>query len=176
MQAYDAATAQGPELSVTSFVLDDNTVRGPIMCIAGRLQSAPPKCGGPGIAGLDWADVDDVTELAGQRYGDFSLTGTWDGDKQVLTLTRAPVPAAPVASLRPGGVPDGPVPDPETLASIMSDYENKVGTRNGLVHAGNVEGHPIVIVMYDDGTLQAQADRQYGNGVVEITSALQPVG
>ena len=30
-------------------------------------------------------------------------------------------------------------------------------------------------VLYDDGSLQAWADGEYGEGRVEITSALQPV-
>lgn len=61
------------------------------LCLGGVAESLPPRCGGPELIGWDWADHDgDYEEVAEVRWGDFKVTGTFDGTD--LTVTDA-VPA-----------------------------------------------------------------------------------
>ena len=70
-------------------ILDDGD--GPELC-HGVLQSLPPQCGGPPVIGWSWADHQgEFEEAAGVRWGEFAVTGTFDGAE--FTVTRA-VPAA----------------------------------------------------------------------------------
>lgn len=71
-------------------VLDDG--KGAEACLGGVLTSLPPQCGGPKLVGWDWADHEgDFEEAAGTRWGEFVLTGTFDGRSIAVTDV---VPAA----------------------------------------------------------------------------------
>ena len=63
---------------------------GPQLCLGGVQESLPPQCGGPDIVGWDWGDVDDEESVSGVTWGEYSVTGTWDGER--LTLTEKPAP------------------------------------------------------------------------------------
>jgi hypothetical protein len=41
--------------------------------------------------------------------------------------------------------------------------------------AGNIDNVVHLTIVYDDGSLQRRLDEQYGEGVVDVSSALQPV-
>lgn len=69
-------------------VLDNGT--GPQLCSA-VMDSYPPQCQGAPLAGWDWAAHPEHEEASGTRWGDFALTGTFDGT--TLTVTDA-IPAA----------------------------------------------------------------------------------
>ena len=45
----------------------------------------------------------------------------------------------------------------------------------GAQGAYGADGHVLVDVTYDDGSLQAWADEEYGENVVIVTSALVPL-
>lgn len=81
-------------------VLDDGD--GAELCVGGQLDSLPPQCGGPGLVGWDWADHRGDFEESGQvRWGEFVVTGTFDGtDVTPAEVVPAaewdePAPAAP---------------------------------------------------------------------------------
>ncbi len=58
------------------------------LCLGGVAESLPPQCGGPELIGWDWTDHDgDYEHVAGVRWGDFKVTGTFDGTD--LTVTDA---------------------------------------------------------------------------------------
>ena len=59
------------------------------------------------------------------------------------------------------------------LIRIQDQYDDVAGVlvTDSDVIAGKVQ----IEVVWDDGTLQREADERYGDGLVEITSALQPV-
>lgn len=63
---------------------------GPQLCLGGVQQSLPPQCGGPDLVGWDWDEVDDEESVSGVTWGEYSVTGTWDGER--LTLTEKPGP------------------------------------------------------------------------------------
>lgn len=59
-------------------VLDDG--EGAELCLGGTLDSLPPQCGGPRLLGWDWADHEgDFEDVSGTRWGEFAVTGTFDG-------------------------------------------------------------------------------------------------
>jgi hypothetical protein len=59
-------------------VLDDGD--GAELCLGAVATSNPPQCGGPPLVGWDWADHQgDFESGAGVRWGDFMVTGTFDG-------------------------------------------------------------------------------------------------
>ncbi len=70
-------------------VMDTGT---PELCLGGVMDSYPPQCSGPAIAGWDWADHGGMFERQGKvRWGSFAVTGTFDGE--TFTYESA-VPAA----------------------------------------------------------------------------------
>ncbi len=72
----------------------------PELCLGAILDSLPPQCGGPRIVGWDWKDVEGEQAAGGTTWGDFHVTGTFDG--QVFTLLEAGPP-------RPWGAVDHPI-------------------------------------------------------------------
>lgn len=90
-------------------VLED-PMHGPQLCFA-VAQSLPPQCGGPDILGWDWTGLG-AESASGTTWGDYVVTGTWDGT--ALTLTEPPHPATDAD--RPTS-PDtdfsSPCPEPE---------------------------------------------------------------
>lgn len=89
----------------TFTVLEDGS-HGPQLCDA-VMESYPPQCSGPDVSGLDWAELPDGSyeSADGTTWGEFTVTGTWDG--QGLTLTETP--EAPPVPL-PGPEEPAPVP------------------------------------------------------------------
>lgn len=69
-------------------VLDDGD--GPELCLGGVAESYPPQCGGPALTDFGWGDVG-FEEASGVRWGQYALTGTYDGT--AFTVTDA-IPAA----------------------------------------------------------------------------------
>jgi hypothetical protein len=144
----------------------------PELCLGPVAESYPPQCGGPPMAGWDWADhAGDFDRQGEVRWGMFAVTGTFDG--ATFTVTGA-VPAdrhdgGPVA---PPRLPDPAVDlDGDELAEIA---ERLGGDLPGAQGAYVADGHVLVDVVHDDGSLQDWADEQYGDGVVVVTSALVP--
>jgi hypothetical protein len=69
-------------------VLDDGD--GPELCLGGVAESYPPQCGGPALEDFDFGDVG-AEQAAGVTWGQYALTGTFDGT--TFTVTDA-IPAA----------------------------------------------------------------------------------
>jgi hypothetical protein len=61
---------------------------GPELCLGGVMTSMPPQCGGPAIVNWTWAEHrGDFEDANGVRWGEFGVTGTFDG--AAFTVTRA---------------------------------------------------------------------------------------
>lgn len=69
-------------------VLDDGS--GPQLCTF-VAKSMPPQCSGTPLADWDWAEHAEHQAVSGTTWGDFALTGTFDGT--TFTVTEA-IPAA----------------------------------------------------------------------------------
>jgi hypothetical protein len=91
-------SAEDIEYSASATVLASPD-HGPQLCLGGVALSLPPQCGGPDIVGWDWNTVAGEETANGTTWGDYKVTGTYDGRR--LTLTRNPGP--PDA---PKGMPD----------------------------------------------------------------------
>ena len=150
-------------------VLDDGD--GPEACLGPVAESYPPQCGGPPIKGWDWKDQlpDTYQEASGVTWGQYGVTGRWDGE--VLTLTRAvPAPQVqpPVDEPVPPPAPEDPA-DPATLERIVRELGRDLpGAQSAYV----ADGRAHVDVVYDDGSLQDWADRTYGAETVVVSSML----
>ncbi len=138
---------------VTVIEREDST--GPQMCVGVTLTTYPPTCGGPALIGWDWDEhLGDYTSFGGgvvrgrmippeQRFGDFLLTGTFDGI--ALTVTSA----LPAREFVNPGVPasdmhdfDTPCPEPDGGWRVLD--QDKVSQRRmsrTLDIAAQLSGH-----------------------------------
>jgi hypothetical protein len=169
----EVPAADGPVRTRDLAIVMDRGDGPPELCLGPVAESYPPQCGGPPIEGWDWSVEQRHHEQQGRvRWGSFSVTGTWDGE--TFTVTDA-VPAALYSPVAPGEtVP--PTPQQQyseaELAAIAEEVGAGLGGAQG-AYAG--EGHVFVDVTCDDGSLQAWADRRYGQDVVLVASALLDV-
>jgi hypothetical protein len=146
----------------------------PELCLGPVAESYPPQCHGVPLADWDWADVEGTYEQSGStRWGENAVTGTFDGD--TLTVTRV-VPAAaydPAAPSPPVGTGDAGSFGPKE-AAIQAKLEKD--PLPGTLTVSPAIDAIVVEVVYDDGSLQAWADRGFGGGAVRVLSALVPAG
>ncbi len=71
------------------------------LCLGGVAESFPPQCSGLPMTGWDWAEHREHDEAGGVRWGEFALTGTFDGTTFAVT------------EATPGAEAEQPEPDPE---------------------------------------------------------------
>lgn len=176
------ATDDGGDPMPTAIPAAPGTVhtRGPVMvmdtgspelCLGPVAESWPPQCGGPPIAGWDWADHNDMYESQGAtRWGSFAVTGEWDG----TTFTyESAVPGA-LYDVRAEEPPTYPTPSVELSQAEREEIAAEVGRELPGAQGAYADdtGHVLVDVIYDDRSLQDWADRTYGDGVVVVTSML----
>jgi len=169
-----AAVPSGPVRTANlATVMDTGS---PELCLGPVAESYPPQCGGPALVGWDWADHEGTFDKQGDvRWGTYALTGTWDGTSFTATeaITGALYdPAMPKPTPTP--TPATAYPDPE-LERIATELQAAPGVLGAYGGSGS-DGHVLVDVYYDDGTLQDWADTAYGAGVVVVTSALVDAG
>jgi hypothetical protein len=147
-------------------VMDTGT---PEACLGPVAESYPPQCSGPELVDWDWADQRGMFEEESDvRWGQFALTGTWDGTR--LAATEA-IPAA-LYDARPTEDPSYPEPakhlDEAGLEKVRGEVEDLPGAQGAYVDGPRV----LVDVTYDDGSVQDWADTAYGEGVVVVHSML----
>ena len=181
----DPAGSSGDSTMPTSVPAADGPVRtrnlatvmdtgDPELCLGAVAESYPPQCGGLPMAGWAWKDYDGVFDREGDiRWGMFAVSGTFDGT--TFTVTDA-IPAAlydPAMTEEPSyPAPATGYPDAELEAISETLGTDLPGAQGAYV----TDGHVLVDVTYDDGSLQEWADEEYGGDVVIVTSALVPVG
>jgi hypothetical protein len=64
---------------------------GPELCFD-VMQSLPPQCSGIPLLGWDWAQVDGEESANGSTWGEYAVTGRWDGSALTVTERDAPPP------------------------------------------------------------------------------------
>jgi hypothetical protein len=141
----------------------------PELCLGPVAESYPPQCGGPALEGWSWAEHEGDYDQAGDvRWGVFSVTGTFDGTTFTVSSVRpddGAVLGDSVGELPPAA--EDP-PSPDELGRIA----DQVRTLGGAVGAYATGKRVRVDVPYDDGSLQAWVDAEYGAGVVAVVSVL----
>lgn len=58
---------------------------GPQLCLRGVADSLPPQCGGLPPIGWDWAPVDGEEDASGTTWGEYTVTGRYDGTTRTVT-------------------------------------------------------------------------------------------
>lgn len=148
-----------------------DTGDGPELCLGAVAESFPPQCSGPAIAGWGWqAQAPNFDKQGEVRWGTFAVTGTWDG----TTFTVSD--AIPGALYDPAPTVPAELPNPSrdldqaALEAIGAEVQDDLP---GVLTAfPDQEGHLLVDVTYDDGSLQDYVDATYGDGVVVVSGAL----
>lgn len=140
----------------------------PELCLGPVAESWPPQCGGPALVGWDWAEHEgDYDQQGDVRWGVFSVTGTWDGTTFTASAAEAPEPGAVPPAEEP---PAAPTVDLST--DDLGEIADEVRTLGGATGAYADDERVWVDVPYDDGSLQAWVDEEYGDRVVVVTAAL----
>jgi hypothetical protein len=159
-------------------VLDDGE-QGPQLCGA-VMESYPPQCGGPDVAGWDW-DAVAHEDAQGVRWGDYLVTGTFDGE--TFTLTEDPVPTDEI-DLSDYPELEPVEPDVEEPAEPMSEAEldqvfNEVHERFPKLLVGGWvdEQHGVVMlsVLAVTPDLASFVESEYPEGTVVASPMLRPV-
>lgn len=154
---------------VTATVLEDGK-HGPQLCGA-VAESLPPQCGGPDIIGWDWETVPSES-AAGTRWGDYTMVGTWDGERFTL-----------VEPARPAGEQDPVTPEaPDWLTDLsvreLQDIQRRLHEDFELVFASYIDETARIIVAQtwlETEELRSAIDEKFGERVVYLNSMLRPV-
>ncbi len=142
------------------------------LCLGPVAESYPPQCGGPAITNWVWSEHRGMFEQQGDvRWGTFAVTGTWDGTS--FTVDEA----IPGALYDPMFEEPTPLPEParDYTRSELEVMAEDLGDLPGAQGAYADDGHVLVDVIYDDGSIQDWADQEYGDDVVVVTPALVDV-
>jgi hypothetical protein len=145
----------------------------PKFCLGGVRESYPPQCSGPVIRNWDWSAVDESATASDVTWGEYELTGTWDG--VAFTQTKEPIPlhdAAPPADPSPGDGPPG-AGDELQLSQIQAELHSSADL--SILGSWTTNGYLVLNVVYDDGALQSEMDSRYGPNLILVKSALRPV-
>lgn len=146
------------------------------LCLGAVMESYPPQCSGVQMAGWSWDGVDGSQSSGTIRWGEYAVTGSYDGE--TIAITQPPVLLAlydPIALPDPTGGEPGTTGEARLLA-IQSQLPDRLGDDGSAYLASSPEnGYLWVDVLWDDGTYQQAADDDFGEGVVIIRSALRAV-
>ena len=155
-------------------VLDDGG--GAELCLGGVAESLPPQCGGPGLVGWDWADhVGDFESAAGTRWGEFVVTGSFDGTD--LTPTDV-MPADEYDAPDPSDEPSfaTPCPEPEGGWVVDAQQVSRVDLDAAFRVAGELPGYAgsFVDEQRDAGDRQAPIDPHGSSSIVNVSVTDDP--
>jgi hypothetical protein len=116
-------------------VLDDGD--GAELCLGGVAESLPPQCGGPTLVGWNWDDHHgDFEDVSGVRWGEFVVTGTFDGTEFAPTKV---VPADQYDGPPAGPRPDfsTPCPEPEGGWRVLDPEKTTEGSMSATLEAAS---------------------------------------
>ena len=144
----------------------------PEICLGPIAESYPPQCGGPTLLRWKWKEHPEHERQGRIRWGSFMVTGSWDGRRL------SAVDAIPAALYDPMYVEptEPPAPQPPVSQEELDRIaEELLEVLPGVQGTYATETYVMADVLYDDGSLQAWADEEYGEDVVVLTAAMVPV-
>jgi hypothetical protein len=146
----------------------------PELCLGAVAESWPPRCSGLPIDGWDWSQHEGMYQKSGStRWGQFVVSGTWDGS----TFTYADAIAAAVYDPMADPTPTYPPPSVEPGHAELQEIADRLGRDLPGALSARVDSQRVLVdVVYDDGSLQHHVDREYGEGVVALVPALVESG
>ncbi|MGB0102404.1 MAG: hypothetical protein WBP61_19150 [Nocardioides sp.] len=172
-ESWPTAVPAAPAAVTTRGIATVMDIGSPELCLGAVAESWPPQCSGPAIEGWDWSRHKGMYESQqGTRWGQFVVTGTWDGTTMSVE-SAVPAPLYDAMAEEPPALPTPAVE--HTPAELDEIADEVVSDLPGAQGASTRDGHVQVDVTYDDGSLQAWVDETYGDDVVVVTSMLQDV-
>lgn len=89
----DVRTEPDPDLKVRGYglVFQDGD-KPPELCLGAVNDSLPPQCGGPRVEGWDWDAVPKEEAMGDHRWGNYEVTGYYDGSTFRVVDARIPPP------------------------------------------------------------------------------------
>ncbi|MDQ2697689.1 MAG: hypothetical protein M3Y46_02755, partial [Actinomycetota bacterium] len=145
----------------------------PQLCLGAIAESYPPQCSGIPLEAWTWEGVDGAESSGDVTWGAYAVMGTYDGE--TFTVSQPPIMLALYDPIRPedptGGQPGAG--DEAALASIQEELPELLG--DAYLSSYPQDGWLWVDVVWDDGSWQGAADTAYGEDVVIIRSAIQPL-
>lgn len=166
----------------TATVIDD-AKRGPVLCVGGVAESLPPQCGGVPLDGWDWDLVEGEESRSGERWGDFTVEGTYDGERfTVLSAGPAePPPPEPPIDWTACDEPAGgwPIPDPslvseDDLVATMQAARHRDGFAGFWIDQGGGPGGVTIVNVAFTGDLEvheAEIRETWGGPICMIEHA-----
>lgn len=152
---------------------------GPELCLGPIAQSYPPQCSGPPVRGWQWDSVDQAQTVGAVTWGSYAVFGTWDGTS--ITTTQDPIPlslydALAVEDPRRDGRQPGSTDEAELtrIQAELTGPDSPLPASTPALGSYIDHGYLFVDVIFDDGTVQALLDDEYGPEVVVLLSALRP--
>jgi hypothetical protein len=89
----DVTTEPDPDVKVRGYgLVYDPGNKAPELCLGAVNDSLPPQCGGPRIEGWDWDAVPDEESHADALWGEYEVTGYYDGSTFRVVEARVPPP------------------------------------------------------------------------------------
>lgn len=156
---------------VTGTVLD---VGGDVqLCVGAVAESYPPQCSGVPVDEWTWDGVDGSETSGDTTWGAYAVYATFDGER--FSRTDPPMLLALFDPVRPedptGGV-EGTSSEAE-LTRVQDDLATRFGA--DALSVWSDSGYVWLQVVWDDGSIQAAVDAQYGDDVVLVNSAVREV-
>lgn len=143
------------------------------LCLGPVAESYPPQCSGIPLTGWSWDGIDGAETAGEVTWGAYAVQGTYDGE--TFAVTQPPIMLALYDPMMPddptGGEPGNG--DETTLLALQEELPDRLG--DAYLGSYPQDGWLWVDVVWDDGTWQQAADAEFGDDVVVIRSALQPV-
>jgi hypothetical protein len=146
----------------------------PQFCLGGVLDSYPPQCSGPELVGWDWATTEGSETSNDVTWGTYAVWGDWDGERLTVTdsVMLALFDPMPFEDPFLDAANAGESSEADLLAAQEAIHEEAPVE---VLTSWQENGYLFAHVVYDDGSVQAWADEQYGENVVQIRSALREV-
>jgi hypothetical protein len=92
----DIRTEPDPDLKVRGYgLVYDPGDEAPELCLGAVNDTLPPRCGGPRIEGWDWDAVPDEESHGDARWGEYEVTGYYDGSTFRVVDARVPPEVEP---------------------------------------------------------------------------------
>lgn len=141
------------------------------LCLGPVAESYPPQCSGIPVEGWSWDGIEGWETSGDATWGAYGVRGTYDGSS--FAVTAEPVMLAlydPIAPVDPTGGKPGTANEAE-LTEMQDALSDVIG--DDMLASYPENGWLWVDVVWDDGTLQAATDANYGEGAVVIRSAFR---
>ena len=169
-------SVEGPLYEASATVLQEGDEL-PELCLGTIMTSLPPQCGGAPIVNWDWGNVSGEENAANTIWGEYDLTGRYDGERFEVVEVSAD-------SGRDGHVEQSGPPQREYGRSELKDIQFYLSG----VPAERRFGYELLWsdVLVDEGVVELgvdvaypttiqELDARYGEGVVRLVAQLIPV-